>query len=157
METYKNENAALKKELETTKESLAKQIDELGNVYDQLDELEQYSRKNSIEIHGIPENAYNSTEEAVIKVTQALNVPLEARDIEISHKLRRKGNKPIIIKFLSHKTKAALYQARIKLKDVKISDVFPSYCSAVQSPDERIYINENLTQFRRHLISEASK
>ena len=121
LETYKNENAALKNELETTKESLAKQIDELGNVYDQPDELEQYSHKNSIEIHGIPENAYNATEEAVIKVAQALNVPLEAGDIEISHNLRRKGNKPIIIKFLSHKTKTALqdYKARTKLKDVK--------------------------------------
>jgi len=126
-------------------------------VYDQLDELEQYSRKNSIEIHGIPKNAYNSTEEAVIKVPQALNVPLEARDIELSHKIRRKGNKPIIIKFLSHKTKTALYKARTKLKDVKISDVFPSCCSAVQSPEERIFINENLTQFRQHLVSEASK
>ena len=31
-ETYKNENAALKNDLETTKEFLAKQIDELGNV-----------------------------------------------------------------------------------------------------------------------------
>ena len=31
------------------------------------------------------------------------------------------------------------------------------YCSVVQSPEERIYINENLTQFRRHLASEASK
>jgi len=27
---------------------------ELGNVYDQLNELEQCFRKNSIEIHGIP-------------------------------------------------------------------------------------------------------
>ena len=61
-------------------------LSKLMNVYDQLDELEQYSRKNSIEIHGIPENAYNLTEEAVIKVAQALNVPLEARDIELSQK-----------------------------------------------------------------------
>ena len=141
LETYKNENAALQNERETTKKSLAKQIDKLGNVHDQLDELEQYSRRNSIEIHGIPENAYNSTEEAVIKVAQALNVPLEARDIEITHKLRCKGNSPIIIKFLSHKTKTALYKAGTKLKDVsKISDVFPSYCSVVQSPEERIYM-----------------
>ena len=63
LETYKNENTALKNELETNKQSLAKQIDELGNMYDQLDELEQYSRKNSIEIYGILEGSYNSTEE----------------------------------------------------------------------------------------------
>ena len=47
LEVFRNENTALREELNTTKKSLAEQIDELGNVYDQLDELEQYSRKNS--------------------------------------------------------------------------------------------------------------
>ena len=47
------------------------------------DELEQYSRKNSLEIHGLPENVYSSTEEAVLKLAGALNVEMSASDIEI--------------------------------------------------------------------------
>ena len=35
--------------------------------------LEQYTRKNSLEIHGIPKSAYTSTEEVVLKVANALN------------------------------------------------------------------------------------
>ena len=41
--------------------------------------------------HGIPENIYTSTEEAVLKVAEAVNVPVAAEDIEISHKLRRRN------------------------------------------------------------------
>ena len=65
-------------------------------------------------------------------------------------------NNPIIVKFVSHKTKALLYKARTKLKNVKVSDLFPSYCSPNQRQDP-IYINENLTRFRRNLVNEASK
>ena len=44
-----------------------------------------------IEIHGIPENIFTSTEEVVLKVAEAVNVPVAAEDIEISHKLRRRN------------------------------------------------------------------
>lgn len=155
-EVFRNENTSLREELNSTKKSLAEQIDELGNVYDQLDELEQYSRKNSIEIHGIPESAYMSTEDVVLKVAEAIQVPLEERDIEISHKLKRKGNNPIIVKFVSHKTKTLVYKARTKLKGIKASDIFPSCCSPNQK-QVPIYINENLTRFRRNLVNEACK
>ena len=51
--------------------------------------LEQHtrtSRKNSIEIHGIPENIYTSTEYAVLEVAEALNAPMVAEDMETFHK-----------------------------------------------------------------------
>ena len=43
-------------------------------------------------------------EEVVLKLANALDVPVNAQDIEISHKLERKGAKPsfIIVKFVSH-------------------------------------------------------
>ena len=156
LETSKKENETLRNELDVSKSSLVEQINEIEKVYDQMDELEQYSRKNTIEIHGIPEDAYESTEYAVMKVAEALAIPLNESEIEISHKLKRKGNRPIIVKFVSHKIKSQLYKARTKLKNVKMSDLFPNYCSSIQS-SERIYINENLTQFRRNLVNEASK
>ena len=48
---------------ETNKRSM--QQEEMGELYDLQDRLEQYTRKNSLEFHGIPESAYNSTEEAI--------------------------------------------------------------------------------------------
>ena len=46
-------------------------------MWDDLDNLEQYTRKNSLEIQGLPEDAYSSTEMVVIKVAEALNITVE--------------------------------------------------------------------------------
>ena len=55
--------------------------------------LEQYTRKHSLEIHGIPENLYTSTDDVVIKLGERLDVPIAKEEIEISHKLYN-GKKP---------------------------------------------------------------
>ena len=78
--------------------------------------MEQHTRKQSLEIHGIPESVYSSTEEAVIKVAEALDVEIGLEDIDISHKLHSEGEKPIIVKFTSHKVKSRLYKRRTGLK-----------------------------------------
>ena len=121
------------------------------------DHLEQYTRKNSLEFHGVPESAYTSTEEAVIKVANAAEVPVVAEDIEISHKLNTRGSKAIIAKFINHKVKSSVYRARVKLKNVTLSELFPdaTYASAAQS--NKIFINENLTSYRRRMMSRANE
>jgi len=81
--------------------------------------LEQHTRKQSLEIHGIPESVYSSTEEAVIKVAEALDVEIGPEVIDISHKLHSEGEKPIIVKFTSHKVKSKLYKRRTGLKNIK--------------------------------------
>ena len=82
------QNALLQKELLGTKTKLNEQTERIDSLIESLDNLEQYSRKNSLEIHDIPENIYTSTEEVVFKVAEAVYVPVAAEDIEISHKLR---------------------------------------------------------------------
>lgn len=67
--------------------------------------MEQYTRKNSLEIHGVPESAYSTTEEIVLRLEEALEVSITPQDVEISHKLKRKRNKPVIVK-LATKSRA---------------------------------------------------
>ena len=122
-------------------------------MWDDLDNLEQYTRKNSLEIQRLPEDAYSSTEMAVIKVAEALNITVEPEDIKIPHKL--KNGKGIIVKFHSHKVRSKLYREHTNLKEVKISDVFPSYPAHGQQ--RHIFINENLTAYRRRLVEAANK
>ena len=64
-----------------------KREDEIEELYTLQDDLEQYLRKNSLEIHGIPESAYKSTEDAVIHVAKTLYVVIGPEDIDISLKL----------------------------------------------------------------------
>ena len=148
-----------KEELEQTKQQLDKEKEETERVWCALDDLEQYTRKNSLEIHGIPEHVYSDTESAVIKIANALDVSIQPDDIEITHKLKgREGKRPIIVKFCSHKAKSKLYKERIKLRNFKISDIFPSFSiTTAASNQDRIYINENLTQYRRDIVKEANQ
>ena len=126
-------------------------------LYDLQDNLAQYTRKNILEIHGEPESAHTTTEDAVLKVAEALEMSIQLQDIETSHKLNRKGIKPIIVKFLSHKVKSNLYRARAKLKNVKISSLFhgTSYATTVEA--ERIFLNERLTSYRRKIVNRANE
>ena len=64
----------LQQELEDARRKTDEQEEEISQLYDLQDRLEQYTRKNSLEIHGIPENVYSSTEEAVLEVAKALDV-----------------------------------------------------------------------------------
>ena len=139
------------------RKKIQEQEEEIGELYDLQDKLEQYTRKNSLEIHGVPESAYTETEDVVLKLAEALDVPVEPKDIEICHKLNRKGNKPIIVKFISHKVKTNLHRARIKLKDVKVSDIFPHCSSSTLVQADRIFLNENLTSYRKKIISRANE
>lgn len=148
----------LQQELEDARRKTDEQEEEISQLYDLQDRLEQYTRKNSLEIHGIPENVYSSTEEAVLEVAKALDVEVRPDDIEISHHLKGEaGAKPIIVKFVSHKKKAELYKQRTKLRNTSLSDVFPEASAASIVSSKGIYINENLTSFRRELLKEANK
>ena len=119
-------NKALELELNATKVKIDKQDDEIYNLLDNLESLEQYTRKNSLEIHGVPKEAYSSTEEAVLAIANALEVDISSNDIEISHHLKRRNNNTaIIVKFANHKDKTKLYKARTRLKSMKTSSIFP--------------------------------
>lgn len=149
-------NDTLRNELNHTRIKLKDQIEETYKLDEKYDDLEQYSRKNSLEILGVPEAAYTSTDEVVIRIGEAINVDIKPEDIEISHKLKRKTTKLVIVKFVSHKVKSLLYKARTKLKNVKTSDIFPSDAFSSRE-DRRIFINENLTNYRRELFWKANK
>ena len=128
------------RDLTETRKIVDQQQEEIAELYDLQDHLEQYTRKNSLEIHGIPEKAYETTEEEVLKLANALNLPVNPQDIEISHKLGRKGAKPIIVKFVSHKVKTNMSKARTKLKNVSFSSLFPASTAATRVASGKIYL-----------------
>ena len=110
-----------------------------------------------MEIHGIPEKAYETTEEVVLKLANALDVPVNPQGIEIPHKLKRKGTKPIIVRFVSHKVKTKLYKARTKLKNVSVSELFPASTAATRIASGKIYLFENLASYRKKIVNRANE
>lgn len=70
---------------------------------------------------GIPENVCEN-EKAVLEIEEALNVNVKEEDIDICYQVKRNNSNPIIARFTSHKVKRALYETRVKLKNIKLSE-----------------------------------
>ena len=152
--------ASLEKQLTKTSKYVKEHADELQDVQVNLDNLEQYSRKNSLEFHGIPDEVNMPTDQVVCKIAQAIGVEIHEDDIEISHRIgRKRGDKPVLAKFVSHKVKSKIYKARTNLKAVSVQSRFPgSSVSSVRGTTARpkgIFINENLTPYRKEMMGLA--
>ena len=64
-------------ELGRVKKASNQQKSDIEDLQENLDELEQCTRKNSLEFHGIPEDVGIPTDEIVCKVAQAVSVEME--------------------------------------------------------------------------------
>ena len=100
---------AMNDKLSSLKEDIKKQEERSGNLPTEvkwlskeldinrlkLDEVEQYTRKNYLEIHGVPADVDSSCEEIVLALAEKVEVDLRSTDIEITHRLqpRRRGTK----------------------------------------------------------------
>ena len=158
MEDLATENKKLKSEVNSLKKSLSQANEErdqlyvdLGTAINQIDDLEQYTRKHNLEIHGIPEQTDENLAEQVITLGKALNVTIRGDDIDICHRLftgrNRSKPKPIIVRFKSYRAKKELYGARKSLKNKNLNQIFQG--AGI------VYINENLTRMRRELFAEV--
>ena len=150
------QSESLKKELDAALSKLGKQQEDIDRMWWKQDDVEQYSRKNSLELHGIPRVAYSSTEEAVLKVTNALNVIVRPEDFEISHHIRLKHSEAIIVKFVSHKVKSQVYKARTRLKNVSLTGLFQDCPASSRTESNRIHMCESLTAYRHHLVNKSN-
>ena len=155
LNTVQNTNKELRVELDAAKRNISQQRDEIDELQKGLDNFEQYSRKNSLEIVGVPDSIRDN-EGAVMKIAEALNVQVKAEDIDICHRVKRKKSNNMIVRFVSHKVKSALYKQRVKLKHVPFADIFTDVTAADRVQANNIFINENLTAFRRELVRKAN-
>ena len=101
-----------------------------------LDDLQQYSRRNNLRIFGIPEKSDEQTDQLVCGVAEKIGVRITAQDIDRSHRVgkriqqstqgdsyahaarngQRSQPRPIIVKLISYKSKIAFIKSRRKLK-----------------------------------------
>ena len=116
-----------------------------------LDDLEQHGRRDSLRVSGIPEpDEHDNTDAAVLGVCELIKVdpPLQPTDIAVSHRIGRKTagkHRQIIVKFATRNVRERVFSARTDLKDVNKD----------KDNSSKIYINEDLTQFRAALAREA--
>ena len=99
-------------ELESKVVSLSTKVDKLEYT---VDRIEQYSRRNSILIHGLPEVKGEDTDSLVIKtVNQKMDLDISTADIDRTHRIgappKQAGKvRPVAVKFVWHNDGRKIY------------------------------------------------
>ena len=126
---------------------------------EKVDALEQYGRRQNLEIVGVPLKEGENTNEIAIEVAKMLNVSLTPDQISTSHRLQTRpkptnsepaASPPIIVRFLSRDVRNQLYANRKLARTANLQEF--SLQGAMN-----VYINENLTQSRKKLFWHAKQ
>ena len=135
----------LENELKEKDETITSLTKRLQEVEHKLDDTEQYSRRTSIRIAGVPEDA--TEDDVVDKVTRIFDAMKVKPTINRVHRVgprnntRARGPRPILCQFTTYPDKRVVMQSK---KDIKNS-----------YPD--VYINEDLTRKRARIYFIARK
>ncbi|KAL8603177.1 hypothetical protein ACOMHN_032623 [Nucella lapillus] len=151
----RKENIMLKKQIETLTRHCQDMSDEVKRLEKKVKEgkemrnnLEQYTRKDNIKIINLqgdkPRVTSDETEKRVVDFLHSqLGLPTITSDhISIAHRVgpyRQSQNRPIIVKFISRKTKVSVMKNKRNLKG------------------QKIYINEDLTKLNAQRLAELKK
>ena len=85
-----------------------------------IDSLEQYSRRNCLLLHGVPETADEGTDQIFVDtVNSKLDVKLKLKDLDRTHRIgkpKKDKIRPIIAKFARYNKRKTVFQNRKKFK-----------------------------------------
>ena len=128
--------------LETNLDEKDKKIEYLS---DEIDELQQYGRRNAVVISGVPEREGENTDTIMLEIARdKMNISLEPHEIGRSHRLgpvRVGARKPrnIVVKLVTYNVRKRIYDAR----------------KSLAGGPHGIFISEHLTKRRGELFYQA--
>lgn len=162
IEKYQSDNVQILKENDFLKKKLV-------DVESQLHELQQYTRSNNLEIHGIPVTKEEDVYAIIKDVAKSLKINHNETEIDIAHRIPTGKGKvqPIIVRFVNRTTKNQwLVNYRMFLKDLKlrarneanggIKTNVPTQLKTTHInrnlQEGPVYINENLSPYFKELF-----
>lgn len=140
LKTTIDRNTEVIKQLELSLQERDTKIMKLEQLLcEKTDSLEQYQRRQCLRIFGIPEMDAEDTDKIAIDVASKIGIKLETCDIDRSHRVGRKADRPrpVIVKFVSYRKRREVFQNKKQLKGSGVT------------------IREDLTQMRYKLLKEC--
>jgi hypothetical protein len=137
--------------LRTENTNLKKNVDVLN---DRVDSLEQYGRRNTLEIHGIPSAGGENTRDLVLATCKAVGVNLGPEAIDSCHRLPKGANQHspgIIVKFVRRDDAHMVLDRKKHVRNLSTRAV------GVHGEERPIFINLSLTVVRRKILSQVKK
>ena len=127
---------------------------QLTAVRAEMDNLEQYSRRNTLTISGIPETEREDTDALVIGLAKAAGVTVTLADLDRSHRVgqfKRDRARQIVAKFVSFNKRQELLEARRNLRAGRVQQ-HPILTQRVLS---QTFIAESLTRKNQMILFVA--
>ena len=148
------ENKALTNEISNLKDSLKQKDKKITSLEKDVLNLQQYVRRNNLEICGIPDEISDADlEDKVIAIAKSIDVEFTKSDIEACHRLKKGKNERYartIIRFVNRKSCDNLHKNKKNLKNAKVK------LSAI-GIQGNIFINCNLAPYSKYLWSKCKK
>ena len=130
--------------LQTENKALTSKV---ASLEKQIEQGEQYGRRNCLRISGLKEEANEDTDALVMSIASTIGSEIQISDIDRSHRVgspRHQRDRPrdVIVKFATYRPRQKFFKRRTALKDTGYRGVF---------------VNEDLTRQRSSLLYEARK
>ena len=158
VDEVKKENQWLKCEVLRLSEALHQHTEELNDI-------EQYARRDCVEISGVPPEDGEDTDEITTKITTLMDLEIDSSDISTSHRLPAPRSESstsvrdpalrypkIIVKFVRRDVKEQFYRGRKHLRNMTTRDIGLSRFS-----DNKIYVSESLSPRNKELFRDCLK
>ena len=162
MDSLENQSKILAQENDRLRRDTAKMNKEISDLRSNIDEQAQYTRRECLEIRGVPVTTGEDTNEIVKKIGALIEVDINDTDISISHRIPLSNNgeavsipsrhPAIVVKFTNRRIRDCFYKARPKLKSYNISDI-----GLGRYGENNIFIQESLTEAKRKLFKNCLK
>ena len=127
---------------------------ELQETADQVNVLEQYSRKQCININGVPEAHGENVAQKVLDIARAAGVELSPSEVDVAHRVGRPrdgSRRAIIARFVSFTARQKLYDRRRELRNATVA---PG--STLTTEELRgVYVSDSLTQRNEETMYSA--
>lgn len=162
MDSLEKQTKTLAQENDRLRSDSAKMNKEISDLRSSIDEQAQYTRRECLEIRGVPVTTGEDTNEIVKKIGALIEVDINDTDISISHRIPLSNNgesgstsirhPAIVVKFTNRRIRDCFYKARPKLKSYNISDI-----GLGRYGENNIFIQESLTEAKRKLLKKCLK
>ena len=121
---------------------------ESRRVHLQGEQRDQYSRRETIRLTGVPYKRGEDTTRLMVRIAESLGVYITASDISVSHRSGRRldnAPRPILVRFVRREVKALILDNKKWASRIKVDD---------DGNPVRIFLDENLTSMRARVCKK---
>ena len=148
-------------ELSTMTDENDRQQQSLYRIDSSIDEMQQYSRRDCLEITGVPVLPDDNPKQLVKEIGSLIGVEIDDSHIGAAHRLpdTKKVKHRMIVKFVYRDVREQVYKKRRNLSGKNTSHL-PSVQATTDhtaANNSKIHINESLTSYRKRLFGRINE